>query len=90
MTEITNALIYKVLQDVQAGQAEHRAQLNETRAQIAVLTQGQVNIRTELAGLSLGVKDLKGYVQEVAIILDHHGRRLDAIERHLGLDKATH
>lgn len=90
MADVTNELIFNVLKEVQAGQAEQKADTAELRAQIATLAQGQVNMRVEITGMRSDIKVLTGYVQEVAIILDHHSRRLDRIEHHLELNKPPH
>jgi len=84
----------RLLQEMREASAHQSA---EIRAQIAVLAQGQVGIRTEVQALRTEVREVRSdlnkvnlHLQEVAIILDHHSTRLDAIERQLGLDKLKH
>ena len=84
----------RLLQEMREASAQ---QSSEIRAQIAVLTQGQMGIRTEVQALRTELREVQSdlrnvnlHIQEVAIILDHHSTRLDAIERQLGLDKSKH
>ena len=94
MTEKFENHTIRLLQELRESSAQ---QAGEIRAQIAVLAQGQVGIRTEVQALRSEVREVQSdvqrvnlHLQEVAIILDHHSTRLDAIERQLGLDKSKH
>jgi len=87
MTEQFENHTIRLLQEMREASAQQSA---EIRAQIAVLAQGQVGMRTEMQAVRADVNRINLHLHEVAIILDHHSTRLDAIERQLGLDKLKH
>lgn len=94
MSEIIENYTIRLLQELRDIASQQFADL---RAQVAVLAQGQVGIRSEMQGIRGELREVQAdlkrvslHLPEVAIILDHHSTRLDGIERHVGLDKPKH
>lgn len=94
MTETTDNLVIRLLQEMRSEaqetlaemkemRRENAVQFEELRAQIGVVAQGQNSIRQEL-------KLVREQIQEIAIVVDHHSMRLDAIDHHLGLNQSKH
>jgi hypothetical protein len=82
---------------LQEMRAENAVQYAEIRSRIGVIAKGQIDIRSELREVRTELKDVRTelsrlttHVHEIAIAVDHHTTRLDAIERHLGLDTSQH
>jgi hypothetical protein len=81
MTQISNELIYEVLKNVQAGQADMKATLADHTRQLLRIREDMNNIRDDINGLRSD--DLR--IETLQTNLD---ARLERIERRLNLADA--
>ncbi len=87
MMDQPDNIILRLLQDMREETKAFRAELvardEKTQAQIGILAEGMTGLRAD-------VKRISRHMQEIAMAIDHHTTRLDAIEHHLGLNQPKH
>jgi septation ring formation regulator EzrA len=81
MAEITNELIYEILRQLQAGQAEVRAILADHTRQL-------LRVREEINNVRDDVNGLRGDDLRIETMQSNMDARLERIERRLNLSDA--
>ncbi len=92
-----NLFKFRTIKFLQEMHENSNRRFDDLRAQIAILAQDQVGVRAEMRALRSDVRAIQAELQRVslsfrdlAIIPDHLDKRLDAIEREIGLDNPKH
>jgi chromosome segregation ATPase len=78
MGEISLDMIWKRLEDLQSGQEAIRAELVHTNEKLGAVAQ-------TLIGVQRDIRSLQREVATLGVAVDEHTRRLDGIEKRLGL-----
>jgi predicted nucleic acid-binding Zn-ribbon protein len=94
MAEVSNELIYKLMLDIQAEQRQMRAEQDVISQKIGTTAETLVGIKREISVINSRLDSLEVSIQRIhtdigtlAVAVDEHTRRLDLIEKHLGMDK---
>jgi peptidoglycan hydrolase CwlO-like protein len=80
MVEITNELIFQVLKEVQSGQTALRAEVTELRGEVSVINRKLGVVAENLNSMRQDLHKLQNDVQVIALAVDEHSHRLDALE----------
>jgi hypothetical protein len=93
MGEVSLEMIWKRLDELQAGQAAIRAGVEALRAEtgqkMGALAQTLVGVQRDIRGMQRDVRQLDDRVATLGIAMDAHTDRLDQIEERLGIGTPT-
>jgi predicted RNase H-like nuclease (RuvC/YqgF family) len=88
MGDISLEMIWKRLEELQAGQAALHADLRDVRSELAILNDKVEGMAQTIIGIRRDVRSLQSEVATLSTAVDGHTHRLERIEKKLDLTHA--